>query len=198
MTRMAGSVRTTRMALTMGLRLPLGMLGCSETGRSWPDVLMMSPEGAATLALRVDRDTISRSPAPGSPSPAARRYLSLRQGPGRSPAHAGSCPVRCWPSFIGRPGAFDGMPDGQSGGGSGRATRALTNGAVRGRQSERGEPVKATPEFVLASWPTSGDIRPVAVIVRGGAVVPHGAARRPGSKAWPARTPTLTPTLVGR
>jgi hypothetical protein len=145
MTRMAGSVRTTRMALTIGVRLPLGMLGCSGTSRHWPDVLMMSPKSAATLALRGDWDTISRSPHPGSPSPAARRYLSLRQGPGRSPVRAGSCPVRRWPSFIGGPGALTTCRMVNRAAAAGRTTRALRNGAGHGRQSEREEPVKVTP-----------------------------------------------------
>jgi hypothetical protein len=145
MTRMAGSVRTTRMALTIGLRLPLGMLGCSGTGRRWPDVLMMSPGSAATLALQGDWDTVSRSSHPGSPGQVARRYLSLRQGPGRSPVRAGSGPVRRWPPFIGGPGALTACQMVNRAAAAGRATRALANGAVRGRQSERGEPVKATP-----------------------------------------------------
>ena len=198
MTRMAGSVRTTRMALTIGLRLSLGMLGCSGTGRCWPDLLVMSPESAATLALRSDWDTISRSPHPGSPSPAARRYLHLRQGPGRS-----SCARRLGPgaplAFVhSRAGCFDGMPDGQSGGGCGAGGKGTRKwGSARTAKRKGGAGKSNSSEFVLASQPTPGGSRPVAVIVQGGAAAPLGGPvggpeAGPGLQARRAWRPPLS------
>jgi hypothetical protein len=185
MTRMAGSVRTTRMALTIGLRLPLGMLGCSRTGRSLPDVLVMSPESAATLALRADWDTISRSPHPGFPSAGARRYQSPRQGTGKVSRACRLRPGSPLASVLTQAGCFDGMSDGQSGGCSGAGDKGTHKwGRARTAKRKGGAGKSNSSEFVLASCPTPRGGRPAGVIVRGGVAIPCGGR-------WAARKQAL-------